>query len=204
VKKILSCILLATALSAQAVVISDFSAAPAGDQFSGGLGSWTNGVDQFTTAAGILTVGPVSGGNPDNSGYFSYADLNGSVVFDATGMTQLTVVARLDSGNAAQGFIINLYDSGGNGALTATFGTTNYTLGSFGSWTETLIAHTEAGDISDIQYFGIAGSGTGAVFRISFDNISLAAIPEPSTYAAIAGALALGFVALRRRRAARA
>lgn len=37
---------------------------------------------------------------------------------------------------------------------------------------------------------------------VSIDNILLTSIPEPSTYATLVGALALGFVALRRRRAA--
>jgi PEP-CTERM motif len=37
---------------------------------------------------------------------------------------------------------------------------------------------------------------------VSIDNVSLTAIPEPSTFAALAGSLALGLVALRRRRAA--
>ncbi|MCD8483286.1 MAG: PEP-CTERM sorting domain-containing protein [Verrucomicrobia bacterium] len=38
----------------------------------------------------------------------------------------------------------------------------------------------------------------GAITR--FDNFTVTAIPEPSTYAAIFGALALGLIALRRRR----
>ncbi len=68
----------------------------------------------------------------------------------------------------------------------------------------TLGAHSELGNVANIKYFGIAGSGTGAAFRISFDSITLAAIPEPSAYAAMAGALALGLAVWRRRNATRA
>lgn len=42
----------------------------------------------------------------------------------------------------------------------------------------------------------VGDSGSGA----RFDNFQIAAVPEPSTYAALLGLLALGFVAYRRRR----
>lgn len=61
--------------------------------------------------------------------------------------------------------------------------------------------------------FAVAGSATDAVFRvgfadiangINFDNVQVSGVvspvPEPSTYAAIAGVLALAFVAYRRRK----
>lgn len=206
-KKTLVFLLFATALTAQAsIVITQFDTLPGGGDFSGGLGSWTNGVNQFTVSSGILTVGPVSGGNPDNSGYFAFADLFGGGSLDATGLTQLSVTAKLESGNAAPGFIINLYDGDGSGlgALTATFSTGDFNAATFTTSTMTLGAHSELGNVANIKYFGIAGSGTGAAFRISFDSITLAAIPEPSAYAAMAGALALGLAVWRRRNATRA
>ncbi|MDP0500982.1 MAG: PEP-CTERM sorting domain-containing protein [Verrucomicrobiota bacterium JB022] len=42
---------------------------------------------------------------------------------------------------------------------------------------------------------------TSSVRRISNDGVQAPVVPEPSTYAAIAGALGLAFVALRRRKA---
>lgn len=51
--------------------------------------------------------------------------------------------------------------------------------------------------LSDKAYFRLSSSGFSSI-----DNVGIGAVvPEPSTYAAIAGALALGLVALRRRRA---
>jgi hypothetical protein len=137
----------------------------------------------------------VGGGSPDNTGYFAFADIVGGS-FNATGLTQLSATARLDDVNAGTGFIINLFDGTGRGALTATFSESNL---NFTTGTVQVTAHPEGGDISNIQYFGIAGIGTTAPFRISFDNISISAIPEPGTYAALAGMLALGFVFWRRR-----
>lgn len=47
----------------------------------------------------------------------------------------------------------------------------------------------------------LGSGGTFSAFSGSFTMISTATVPEPSAFAAIAGVLALGFVALRRRRA---
>jgi len=58
-------------------------------------------------------------------------------------------------------------------------------------------------------YVGIyGGGGTQGGFGSDFmtpaiDNFSVSAIPEPSTYAAIAGAAALGLAAWQRRRSAK-
>jgi hypothetical protein len=55
-----------------------------------------------------------------------------------------------------------------------------------------------------LQLYGGAANGAGPVTSgtITFDNLSVSSIPEPSTYAALAGLAALGLVVLRRRRAA--
>ncbi|MCD8483288.1 MAG: PEP-CTERM sorting domain-containing protein [Verrucomicrobia bacterium] len=53
---------------------------------------------------------------------------------------------------------------------------------------------TAAVNADAFRMYSINGS------NVEIDNISLTAIPEPSTYAAIFGALALGFIVLRRRR----
>lgn len=54
-----------------------------------------------------------------------------------------------------------------------------------------------------IELFVRSANGAGGITSgISFDNmaVSVSAVPEPSTYAAIAGALVLGFTVWRRRR----
>lgn len=57
-----------------------------------------------------------------------------------------------------------------------------------------------AGQYLVLQWSGVDLSGQDN--GIAIDNLSFSAIPEPSTYAAILGAAALGFAAIRRRRAA--
>lgn len=53
-----------------------------------------------------------------------------------------------------------------------------------------------------LDLFAGSGGGAGAITGgISFDNMSVSAIPEPSTYAAIAGLGALGLAFWRRRQA---
>lgn len=199
----------ATSASAQ-ITISDFSTAPGGADFSGGVGTWNNGAaDQFTTSAGVLSITSVSSGNPDSTGYFAFADLQGggSINAVALNLTQLIVTARIDVGNVATGGVsVIFYDGDGSGteALYGTFANDGVSIGSFTSGgfttqTITLIAHPAGGNAANIRYFGISGAGPTANFRMSFDSIVVSAVPEPSTYAMIAGVLALGFVAWRRR-----
>ncbi|MCB1104266.1 MAG: PEP-CTERM sorting domain-containing protein [Opitutaceae bacterium] len=53
-----------------------------------------------------------------------------------------------------------------------------------------------------LELVGRSAEGAGAVAlgQIVYDNMAVSAVPEPSTYAAIAGALMLGFAAWKRRR----
>jgi hypothetical protein len=51
--------------------------------------------------------------------------------------------------------------------------------------------------------FGVVDTGSfDGTSAVLIDNVTLTAIPEPSTYAALVGSLALGLVATRRRRSA--
>lgn len=51
--------------------------------------------------------------------------------------------------------------------------------------------------ISDTAYFRVSSDGYSAI-----DNVAIGAVPEPSTFAALAGVVVLGFAAARRRRRA--
>lgn len=58
-------------------------------------------------------------------------------------------------------------------------------------------------DSFGLELFVRSADGAGAVTGgVSFDNMVVSAVPEPSTYAAIAGAAFLGFAVWRRRRVA--
>jgi hypothetical protein len=180
------------------ITIDDFSSAPSGVNYSNAEGTTWDGM--LSVAGGVLTVG---GG--DATGYFNGADIRNVVPIDtvALDLTQVSVTARIDASHAAPGVTIIFMDGNGASALFATFTSASFESGSFTTRTLVLQTHGEAGNASDIQYYGISGDGlSGQAFRMSFDTItlsSLSAVPEPSTYAAIAGALALGFVAWRRR-----
>lgn len=195
---ILSVIAAATISSAQLpVTVTTFDAPPSGGNFTLG-GTWMAPVSQFTVANGVMSIAPVSGGNPDDSGSMLFADLT---PFDGMLYDTVTIAARADSGNASPGFSFVLFDSGGNGALFATFAAGDFAAPTFSTSSLQLAAHPDNGVISDIAFWGIQGAGTTVAFRFSFDQIvvSSSAIPEPSTYAALLALAALGFVAYRRR-----
>ncbi|MDP1579301.1 MAG: PEP-CTERM sorting domain-containing protein [Candidatus Didemnitutus sp.] len=188
-------LLASVSLSAQSFLISNFTALPSGGNFTTS-GSWATPVNQLSLSSGIMSITAIGGGSPDDSGNFGFADListfNATTAFDT-----IVAVARVDSGNSSNGFIVNLFDSQGTGALTATFAASSFNSATFVAVPSNITVHPENGNRADIAFFGIAGVGTTAAFRFSFD--SLTAVPEPSTYAAIFGVLALGFVAYRRR-----
>lgn len=176
------------------ITLDDFSSLVLG---SNEADSW---IGATSVSGGVFTVGP----NADNAGSFLFVTPIVATPFSATALnlSTVSVTARIDSGNLAPGFLVILFDSEGNGALMGTFATSSFTS-SFSTQTVSLTAHPNSGVVTDISYYGIAGSGTGDAFRISFDSVSVAPVPEPSTYATIAGFIALG-LAVWRRRAARA
>jgi hypothetical protein len=57
----------------------------------------------------------------------------------------------------------------------------------------------EATDIFTIAFSSDRGTGSGSSPMIGLNNVSITAVPEPATYAAIVGLLALGLVLVHRR-----
>jgi hypothetical protein len=181
----LSVILLASKLSAATVLVSDF-----GTDFSPVSGDWGS---QFTQ----------SGSN--NSGDFLQL-LPGPI--DVTGTTQISLSLQLLAGNsasAANAVTVALYSSPTDTA-TATFTLNSFNATGFTTVTQ-LYTINGSFDPASVIGFGVSGgdpSGALAV-RVSFDSISASSpvvVPEPSTYASLAGVAVLGFVAYRRRRQA--
>lgn len=154
---------------------------------------------------GNLTV---SGGNLSVVG----GDGTGAIFFDissfnilGTDISFVEVAARINSGNVANGIVINFYDGSFQGVLTATLNASNFNTGGFTTAIASLSLHPLAITNSvPLAWAQVTGDGSTDTFRFSFDEIivSSSVIPEPSTYAAIFGAMALAFVAYRRRQKA--
>jgi hypothetical protein len=122
-------------------------------------------------------MGYVGGGTSDTTYQFSIGSWNGSAY------TPLNTYS-----GAPVTYLGNFGSDGANGEIQSVSFTTGGSVS--GDFVALRWAQTNTGTSAD--YF-------------SFDNVTLsvAAIPEPSTYAAIAGACALGLAAWRRRRVAR-
>jgi hypothetical protein len=182
--------ILAAAKLSAAVTISDF-----GTPFSNGtlVGDWSTTFTSDATTT-TFTTGTVNGGD-----FIEILPLG-----DLTGLTQFEVTAKVDAGNAAPSFTISVFTTGSD-FISATFATNQFT----GSYTTVTATFSQTGTFDPLSILGWGISGgepSGSTnFRMSFDSIvasSPVAVPEPSTYASLAGVAALGFVAYRRRRVA--
>ncbi len=111
--------------------------------------------------------------------------VNNTAGYTNAGVSDLTFAARGNDGAATVEWVFN----------NVVFATTNVTAGSFNVYSAELPS----------QFYG-NGQIQGRLVsgKVSFDNVqingSLAAIPEPSSFAALAGLAGLGFAAARRRR----
>lgn len=117
--------------------------------------------------------------------------------------TFLAVTAQGLAGYTATSFAVTLVDTGGQTAA-ATFLISGFPTGSFTTQYSQL---TFGGSFNPtaIDSMFITGNipGGSSTFGVSFDNISAvasaSAVPEPATYALIAGVLMLGVMVVRRR-----
>lgn len=134
---------------------------------------------------------------------FSINTVSGAVV--QIGSTQTLGSAQLGATFAANTFYqfdlsVSTATAGNiefTGAILSADGTS--TIGSFGSFSTTYTANstpTYAG-----LRLGTQGNGTLANSIVAVDNLTLSAIPEPSSFAALGGLAVLACAALRRRRA---
>lgn len=190
-------------ISAQ-VVLQDFSSTVTANTYF--YGTWeasgnTSGTNSpnasFSQGSGVYNIDATNATNADNSKIEFFYSPNTSI----SSFTQLTVIAQALTNNAATSFQVILLDSGAKTA-TATFNASSFLVGSYSTASSALTFSSgfNTAAIDSMIITGAIPSGT-ARFNFSFDNISATAVPEPSTYAALAGCLALGLVAWRRRSA---
>jgi autotransporter-associated beta strand protein len=137
-----------------------------------------------TSLAGALTLG--SNGTLGGAGSFNALTWNdgGKIAF-SLGQNALTVSNTLTRGSVGGAYLFDFLGTG-EGGLT-------YPVMAFNS---------TSFSVSDFSYTNLGGDATGGTFAISGNQLYFTAIPEPSTYAAIFGALALlcAFVYRRRMR----
>jgi hypothetical protein len=152
---------------------------------SGGIGGLTS-----ISSGGILSPGNSPGTITFTSGLTL---ATGSILNFELGLTSELI--RVSGGT--------LTGPSGNGGGTLNFSNS----GGFAAGTYTLINYTAA-TLSNFQAsdFAIGSSISGYTYNLALSGSTLqltataSAIPEPSTYAAILGGLALGFVFWRKRR----
>jgi hypothetical protein len=171
-----------SALSANAQLITEF-----------GTGQFSNDFTDFTTSQ-TASAFTISG--PDNGSALVGSFTAVPVPTFAT--SKLVLVATVTT-NPSSAFTVELADSNGNTAV--------YT-GNWSSFTTGVPSTVDLTFASDSGFDGTATAiafstgGSGSNLAASLDSLTLTAIPEPSTYASIAGVAMLGFVAYRRRRVA--
>lgn len=174
-----------TALSGQ--IISSFNSL-AGENYGG---VWVE-AEAISIGSGVATIGSPALGD----GNFEYADIDGGALSISPDLA-LQYTARVNSGNLSNSFTVRLSDSEGTYVYNAVIVTTSWMAD---QWVTGSVVLTSSGsrDANDISFFTITGDNSSNAFRMSFDAIS--AIPEPSSYAALAGGMMLGLTLIRRRR----
>jgi hypothetical protein len=150
---------------------------------------------------------PTFNGRVGDAGY--YATINGTTAIGGLGFFR-----EVDTdGSPVAGPDVALINTANSTALGAAYNTLAFTItrttatsivGTFSyNGGSPLALGTSAGapvtTLFDTVYFSV-GSNTGGITNMFIDNVNVSVIPEPSTFAALAGLLALGGAILRRRK----
>ncbi len=185
-----------TAVVGQTLTLEDFGD---GGNTTGSVIASTSWVGQLSQGLTTLTVG---GTARSDSGWGAVnLTLPDVSLYSYVGLT-----LQLQPDNAASTIAVTFDD--GSDFQTVTFLASAFSTSSF---TTVYVPIIWALNTTTIEAWNIGGgipppANDTPAFRMIFDNLELSAtgapIPEPSTYAAIFGVLALGLVAYRRRRSA--
>ena len=175
----------------------------------------TNAAGGFGQAAGLSFAGEIA------SDSFTIDFNFGGGTFDIDGLSFAYDIDAIGNTLAGGGFVgaTNVWDVSVNGASFSNLGNSvvpnagsataqTFALGDLAGVTSLSLRYTFDSGITDLD--GDSAPFPGDLDQILFDNFvffgdsdsvaTFTVVPEPSTYAALAGALALAFVAYRRRR----
>ena len=175
---------------ARATILSNFNNGDLTGTFSN---TWSGALVQNGSYATV--------GSPATD-FGDYRSLTFSAV-DITGQSLVTITAKLESGNTATGFTVNLISGSGSAAATAYFDASLFNSGGF---TTASTSWVDAGTFNStsLRAWQITGGSpaSNTTFRMSFDALSVAAaaIPEPATYAGLLGAAVLAGAFWHKRR----
>ena len=157
---------------------------------SGGI---LGGVGTFT---GLVTIG--------DGGILAPGDSPGTITFDAGLMLDDGAVLNLQLGDFSDLIRVSGGELATNGIVTLNL----FDAGGFAAGTYDLIDGTSATSVGNFDFtdFQFGSTIAGYTYTLGFTGNVLqltataSAVPEPATYAALTGALALGLAAFRRRR----
>lgn len=168
--------------------------------------SWVTTITATNTVSGLsggdfVTTG-LSFFNDDNE-YFALMLSSTSSGFFAYAEQQTQSVANIALSDNTDVTLRVAWDAGTH-LLSASYSTDGSTFTDVTSFNPVTGWNNTTYPVSNGFNFAVFGntnvSGGVSAGQVYLDNYSVSAVPEPSTYAAIAGALMLGFAAWRRRR----
>ena len=192
---------LATPFASAQIVLHDFAAFESPNTFF--VGDWELNGDpigthspraSFAQGAGFYTF--AGGSNSDSAAatYFFNTPIN------IAGYSMLDVSAQLVAGNTAPNLTITLFDSLGESAFAVvspdTFAGSGFTTIS------TALTFSSGFNASDLSSFQLSGNipGGSQTLSLTLDQLSVTAVPEASTYGALAGVFITALILARRLR----